>query len=61
VVDENYVIRIPDNLDLAGAAPLLCAGITVYSPFVHFGIASRHRVGVLGLGGLGKLSGILLL
>lgn len=53
MVDQDYVLRVPDNLDLAGAAPLLCAGITVFSPFMHWGISARHRVGVLGLGGLG--------
>ena len=45
---------MPDNLDLAAAAPLLCAGITVWSPFVHYGVRSHHSVGVVGLGGLGK-------
>ncbi len=38
VVDENYVLRIPSNLSLAAAAPLLCAGITAYSPLMHFGV-----------------------
>lgn len=56
VVDEQYVLRIPDNLDLAGAAPLLCAGITVFSPFVTYGVRSHHTVGVVGLGGLGHMA-----
>lgn len=54
VVDEAYTLRIPDNLDLASAAPLLCPGITVWSPFVHYGVRSHHAVGVVGLGGLGE-------
>lgn len=49
-----YTLKVPDNLDLAAAAPLLCAGITVWSPFVHYGVRSHHAVGVVGLGGLGK-------
>lgn len=53
VVDEAYTLHIPENLDLAAAAPLLCAGITVWSPFVHYGVRSHHAVGVVGLGGLG--------
>ncbi|TFJ83700.1 hypothetical protein NSK_004804 [Nannochloropsis salina CCMP1776] len=56
VVDEAYVLRIPDNLDLAAAAPLLCAGITVWSPFLHFGVRSHHTIGVVGLGGLGHMA-----
>ncbi|MBE0658997.1 MAG: NAD(P)-dependent alcohol dehydrogenase [Bryobacteraceae bacterium] len=55
VVDENFVLRIPANLDLAGAAPLLCAGITTYSPLRHWGISSGKKVGVVGLGGLGHM------
>lgn len=54
VVDEAYTLRIPDNLDLASAAPLLCPGITVWSPFVHYGVRSHHAVGVVGLGGVGE-------
>lgn len=54
VVDEAYTLRIPDNLELAAAAPLLCAGITVWSPFVHYGVRGHHAVGVVGLGGLGR-------
>jgi hypothetical protein len=58
VVDEAYTLKIPDNLDLAAAAPLLCAGITVWSPLVHYGVRSHHAVGVVGLGGLGALRSI---
>jgi len=56
VVDERFVLRIPDKLDLAGAAPLLCAGITTYSPLRHWGVAAGKKVGVVGLGGLGHLA-----
>lgn len=56
VVDENFVLRIPENLDLAGAAPLLCAGITTYSPLRHWGVTSGKKVGVVGLGGLGHMA-----
>jgi len=55
VVDENFVLRIPSNLDLAGAAPLLCAGITTYSPLRHWGVSKGKKVGVVGLGGLGHM------
>jgi uncharacterized zinc-type alcohol dehydrogenase-like protein len=55
VVDERFVLRVPANLDLAGAAPLLCAGITTYSPMRHWGVAKGKRVGVVGLGGLGHM------
>jgi len=55
VVDERFVLRIPPNLDLAGAAPLLCAGITTYSPLRHWGITKGKKVGVVGLGGLGHM------
>jgi uncharacterized zinc-type alcohol dehydrogenase-like protein len=54
-VDENYVLRIPDALPLDGAAPLLCAGITTYSPLRHFGVKAGDRVAVVGLGGLGHM------
>jgi uncharacterized zinc-type alcohol dehydrogenase-like protein len=50
VVDERFVLRVPSNLDLAGAAPLLCAGITTYSPMRHWGITKGKKVGVVGLG-----------
>ena len=56
VVDERFVLRIPDNLDLAGAAPLLCAGITTYSPLRHWGVGPGKRAGVVGLGGLGHMA-----
>jgi uncharacterized zinc-type alcohol dehydrogenase-like protein len=55
VVDEAYVVRIPNGLALDAAAPLLCAGITMYSPLVHFGVKAGDRVGILGLGGLGHM------
>jgi alcohol dehydrogenase (NADP+) len=55
VVDERFVLRIPDGMDLAGAAPLLCAGITTYSPLRHWKVAKGQKVGVVGLGGLGHM------
>jgi uncharacterized zinc-type alcohol dehydrogenase-like protein len=55
VVDERFVLRVPSNLDLAGAAPLLCAGITTYSPLRHWGVTKGKKVGVVGLGGLGHM------
>jgi uncharacterized zinc-type alcohol dehydrogenase-like protein len=55
VVDERFVLRVPSNLDLAGAAPLLCAGITTYSPMRHWGVSPGKKVGVVGLGGLGHM------
>lgn len=55
VVDQRFVLRIPDNLDLAGAAPLLCAGITTYSPIRRAGVTKGQKVGVVGLGGLGHM------
>jgi len=56
VVDEHFVLRVPGNLDLAGAAPLLCAGITTYSPMRHWGAGKGKKVGVVGLGGLGHMA-----
>ena len=56
VVDEHYVLRIPPALSSAGAAPLLCAGITTYSPLRHWGIGKYHKVAVVGLGGLGHMA-----
>jgi uncharacterized zinc-type alcohol dehydrogenase-like protein len=56
VVDERFVLRIPNGLDLAGAAPLLCAGITTYSPLRQWGCKAGDRVGVVGLGGLGHMA-----
>ncbi|MEH2376439.1 NAD(P)-dependent alcohol dehydrogenase [Nostoc sp.] len=55
VVDERFVLRVPDHLDLAGVAPLLCAGITTYSPLRHWGVTKGKKVGVVGLGGLGHM------
>ncbi len=55
VVDEHFVLRVPGNLDLAGTAPLLCAGITTYSPLRHHGVTAGKKVGVAGLGGLGHM------
>jgi alcohol dehydrogenase (NADP+) len=55
VVDENYVLRIPDNLPMDGAAPLLCAGITLYSPLMHWKAGPGKKVGIIGLGGLGHI------
>ncbi len=55
VVDERFVLRIPSNLDLAGAAPLLCAGITTWSPMRRQGVGKDKKVGVVGLGGLGHM------
>jgi alcohol dehydrogenase (NADP+) len=55
VVDERFVLRVPSNLDLAGTAPLLCAGITTYSPMRRQGVTKGKKVGVVGLGGLGHM------
>jgi alcohol dehydrogenase (NADP+) len=55
VVDEHFVLHVPSNLDLAGAAPLLCAGITTYSPLRHWGVTKGKKVGIVGLGGLGHM------
>ena len=54
VVDEKFVLRIPENLDLAGVAPLLCAGITTYSPIRRWGDIKEKKVGIVGLGGCVK-------
>jgi uncharacterized zinc-type alcohol dehydrogenase-like protein len=56
VVDENYVLKIPAKQPLERIAPLLCAGITTYSPLKHWKVGPGHRVGVLGLGGLGHMA-----
>jgi alcohol dehydrogenase (NADP+) len=56
VVDEDFVLRIPNGLDAAGAAPLLCAGITTYSPLKRVGLSHGHRLAVVGLGGLGHMA-----
>ncbi|CAH2574661.1 Aldehyde reductase YahK [Planktothrix rubescens] len=55
VVDERFVLRVPTNLNLPGVAPLLCAGITTYSPLRHWGVTKGKKVGVVGLGGLGNM------
>jgi uncharacterized zinc-type alcohol dehydrogenase-like protein len=55
VVREEFVLRIPKNLDLAATAPLLCAGITTYSPLRTWGVGQGQKVGVVGLGGLGHM------
>jgi alcohol dehydrogenase (NADP+) len=55
VVDENYLLKPPANLDLAGVAPLLCAGITTYSPLRHWKVEKGQKVGIVGLGGLGHM------
>lgn len=56
VIDADYAVHIPDNLELSGVAPLLCAGITLYSPMKHWGVKPGMRVGIVGLGGLGRKS-----
>lgn len=55
-VDQDYVLRVPESLPLEQAAPLLCAGITTYSPLKHFGVKAGDRVAVVGLGGLGHMA-----
>ncbi|HXY61660.1 MAG TPA: NAD(P)-dependent alcohol dehydrogenase, partial [Nitrospirota bacterium] len=55
VVDDHFVLRVPSNLNLPGAAPLLCAGITTYSPMRRWGVTRGKKVGVVGLGGLGHM------
>ena len=55
VIDQDYAVHIPANLDLAGVAPLLCAGITLYSPLKNWGAGPGKKVGVMGLGGLGHM------
>lgn len=55
VVDENYVLRVPSHLPLANVAPLLCAGITTYSPLRHFKVGKGSKVAIVGLGGLGHM------
>ncbi|CAG0973396.1 alcohol dehydrogenase (NADP+) [Methylophilaceae bacterium] len=56
VVDQRFTLKIPENLELAAVAPLLCAGITTYSPLRHWKIGKGHKVGVVGLGGLGHMA-----
>ena len=55
VIDEDYAVHIPENLDLAGVAPLMCAGITLYSPLKNWKAGPGKKVGVMGLGGLGHM------
>jgi uncharacterized zinc-type alcohol dehydrogenase-like protein len=55
VVDQSFVLNVPANLDMAGSAPLLCAGITTYSPLRHWDVGPGKRVGIVGLGGLGHM------
>lgn len=55
VIDERYAVTVPSNLDLAGTAPLLCAGITLYSPIKHWKVGPGSKVAVIGLGGLGHM------
>jgi len=56
VVDENYILHVSDKLPLAGVAPLLCAGITTYSPLMEWKVGKGHKLGVVGLGGLGHMA-----
>jgi uncharacterized zinc-type alcohol dehydrogenase-like protein len=56
VIDENYAVHVPKTLDLASAAPILCAGITVYSPLKHWKAGKGKRIGVIGIGGLGHMA-----
>lgn len=55
VIDEKYAVKVPSNLDLASVAPLLCAGVTLYSPLSHWNVAPGMKVGIIGLGGLGHM------
>ena len=55
VINEDYAVHIPANLDLAGVAPLLCAGITLYSPIRHWKVGENSKVAIMGLGGLGHM------
>lgn len=56
VVDESFILKVPENLDLAATAPLLCAGITTYSPLKHWNVGPGKKVGVVGIGGLGHMA-----
>jgi uncharacterized zinc-type alcohol dehydrogenase-like protein len=56
VVDKGFVLQVPKNLDMAASAPLLCAGITTYSPLRHWKVGPGRKVGVIGLGGLGHMA-----
>jgi uncharacterized zinc-type alcohol dehydrogenase-like protein len=55
VVDQSFALKVPENLDLAAVAPLLCAGITTYSPLRHWKVGPGQKVGIVGLGGLGHM------
>lgn len=55
VVDEDFVLRVPENLDPAATAPLLCAGVTTWSPLKHWNVGSGQKVGIVGIGGLGHM------
>jgi len=55
VIDEDYAVHVPQNLELAGVAPLMCAGITLYSPLKNWNAGPGKKVGVMGLGGLGHM------
>lgn len=55
VVSERFVVKVPEKLDPSSAAPILCAGITTYSPLRHYGVKAGHKVGVIGMGGLGHM------
>lgn len=55
VVSDRFVVNMPDGIDLKSAAPLLCAGITTYSPLKHYGVKAGHKLGVIGMGGLGHM------
>ncbi len=56
VVDENDVFHVPENLDPAAVAPLMCAGITTYSPLMHWKVGPGQQVGIVGVGGLGHMT-----
>src|SRR5690606_3931699 len=55
VVDEDFVLHVPENLDLAATAPLLCAGVTTWSPLMHWNVGPGQKVGIVGIGGLGHM------
>ena len=56
LADQSFILRIPENLDIKAAAPILCAGITTFSPLKEFGVQAGHRVGIVGIGGLGHMA-----
>ncbi|MCZ4224509.1 NAD(P)-dependent alcohol dehydrogenase [Pedobacter sp. SJ11] len=55
IAQEKFVMSIPSNLEISAAAPILCAGVTTYSPLKHFGVKEGHKVGIIGIGGLGHM------